>query len=292
MTSLIIRNFGGLRLSTHGRDVELAPEFPRALFAFLGSRPGRTLSRSRLAGLLWPDLEIARGRKALNTALWRLRQTRALRPHLVAPSKTTVRLDIGRRGWVDTVAFEVRIRCAFDAAETKPKLAARWLAHALRMYNRDAFSDLDDDWAIERRAELENLYCDALFLHARLSFDAGDFHQCIANCRDISRLEPFREDVSELHVSALERSGNVAEARHVYARFTTLLRSELGVIPSFKNATSTRLAADAGAAQTISELHCTVQQARRSLGTVEEGLARLSSRGAAAITRGGGTDPS
>lgn len=240
MRCLEIRNFGGLRLAEAGRPLSLARDFPRSLFSYLCNRPDRIFCRSFLAEVLWPDLDADRARAALNTALWRMRKTEAVANRLVSHSKDTVALMLGRRGWVDTVAFEARLTRLSKLRVQEQGRAYRRIGRCLASYGDDAFSDIADDWAIEERARLENLYCDALFLHAKLAYGQGDFARCATSCLRLVQFEPFREDVRELQITALTRAGNRAKAAQVFHEFAQFLERELGVAPEFTPACQTR----------------------------------------------------
>ena len=52
---------------------ELGPA-GRGLASFLFTYPGRPHRRERLADLFWPELDAERARRALNSAIWRLRK--------------------------------------------------------------------------------------------------------------------------------------------------------------------------------------------------------------------------
>ena len=58
---------------------ELGPA-GRGLASFLFAYPGRPHRRERLADLFWPELDAERARRALNSAIWRLRKLLASEP--------------------------------------------------------------------------------------------------------------------------------------------------------------------------------------------------------------------
>src|SRR5262245_38195501 len=58
---------------------ELGPA-GRGLASFLFTYPGRPHRRERLADLFWPELDTERARRALNSAIWRLRKLLATQP--------------------------------------------------------------------------------------------------------------------------------------------------------------------------------------------------------------------
>jgi DNA-binding SARP family transcriptional activator len=52
----------------------------RGLASFLFAYPNRPHRRERLADLFWPELDTERARRALNSAIWRLRKLLASEP--------------------------------------------------------------------------------------------------------------------------------------------------------------------------------------------------------------------
>ncbi|MGH4006077.1 MAG: AfsR/SARP family transcriptional regulator, partial [Pseudonocardiaceae bacterium] len=84
---------GGFRLAVGGRDVRL-PVSAQRLVAVLALRG--QVSRSRLAGTLWPDTPEHRALASLRTGIWRVNQAA---PDLVAI--TASQLDLDTRTRVD-----------------------------------------------------------------------------------------------------------------------------------------------------------------------------------------------
>ena len=73
---LRLHTFGGLSLSSDGGDLAGAALQKRrlALLAMLAVAGPRGLTRDKILGLLWPDVEESRGRPALSQALYALRR--------------------------------------------------------------------------------------------------------------------------------------------------------------------------------------------------------------------------
>src|SRR5580698_6535997 len=70
---LEIKVIGELEIIVAGKTAELPPSRrSRALLGWLAVHPGRH-TRSRLAGLLWPDAQEASARASLRSAMWALR---------------------------------------------------------------------------------------------------------------------------------------------------------------------------------------------------------------------------
>ena len=74
--SLRLNTFGGLSLSAPDRVLVGAAQQKRrlAVLALLATAGERGMSRARLLGFLWPEVDEARGRQALSQALYALRR--------------------------------------------------------------------------------------------------------------------------------------------------------------------------------------------------------------------------
>lgn len=229
MGTLVICHFGGLHIQENGRAVPLPPEFPRSLFAFLSHAPGMIFCRSLLCETLWPDLSGDRARRALSTALWRLRKCPVLATSIQQPDRSRICFAPARRVWIDTCAFQHQIA----RAKKQPAQARRLLAQALGLYRAAAFADVAEEWAIGGRIRLENLYCDALFLAADLALAEGHPREAEVFATQLIGYEPFREDVRQIQIKAALRSGNHAQAEHYYRSFAKMLADELDTLPGF-----------------------------------------------------------
>src|SRR5262245_50196356 len=94
---------GGLRVSGSRGAVQIAGGKLRSLFVPLVIQPA-SLTRERLADMLWPDSRPERGRHNLANALYSLRQ--ALGPGWLHAQGDKVRLRVDADLWVDVWDFE------------------------------------------------------------------------------------------------------------------------------------------------------------------------------------------
>lgn len=231
MTTLIIRHFGGLKLSRPGEEFVLPSQFPRSLFIYLSCHPGKVFCRNYLADVLWPDLPSQRSRRALSTALWRLRSMDVVAGYLATPSRDTISFQVPRQTWIDTIAFEHKLKLATACAKLDQQKSLHLALCALELYDSSAFADISDEWAIYERARLENAYCDALYLAGSLGFSLKEFRLAEQLAQRLVGFEPFREDVREIQIRAAYMSGNKRKAQQIYNEFSTFLQDEMGAQP-------------------------------------------------------------
>ena len=110
---------------------ELGPA-GRGLASFLFTYPGRPHRRERLADLFWPELDAERARRALNSAIWRLRKLLASDPESQgSDSLQTVGSEtvLASAPWLDIDAS------ALEHAATTDEF--RWRAQVRSVTNRD-----------------------------------------------------------------------------------------------------------------------------------------------------------
>src|SRR5215510_6712767 len=78
---LSVSLFGASRVTSSNEQIwsDLGPA-GRRLAGFLFTFPDRPHRRERLIDLFWPELDTERGRRAMNSAVWRLRKLLASSP--------------------------------------------------------------------------------------------------------------------------------------------------------------------------------------------------------------------
>lgn len=209
---------GGFSLH-HGGAVLDVPWGGQRLLAFLAIHP-RPLSRSFVAGSLWPDTSDRKACANLRTTLWRLHGLAAV----VAATPATLALDASV--CVDTHHLEAVARSLVgeddpgDVSDLDPAdLAGELLPEHW------------DTWLLFERERLRQLSLHALeALSRHLSAQGRHTAAVLAGIAAVEA-EPLRETANRALVEAHLAEGNVAEAVRHYRRFEDLLRRELGVEP-------------------------------------------------------------
>ena len=204
--TLDIRVIGELRLD--GAPAGLpASRRARSMLGWLAVHPGRQ-PRSRLAGLFWPDVLDTSARASLRSALWALRP--AIGPCLIT----------GR----DTVALGGDVRV--DLWEFRRLLGAGQPEAALALAGGELLRDLDDDWVVGARAELDDDIAAAL---AELTARAAEPAAAIGWARRLATLRPLDESAGAALIKAHIEVGDAAAALEAFAGLAQRLEAELGV---------------------------------------------------------------
>ena len=225
---LEIRVIGELEVRLGGVTAELpASRRSRALLGWLAVHPGRH-SRSRLAGLFWPDVLDASARASLRSAMWALRS--ALGPELggyLAGDRDTITLD----------GDGLRV----DLREARRLLAERQLAAALALCAGELLQDLDDEWVVAARDELNGDLAAALAELTQQASAAGDPAAALAWARRRAGLCPLDESAGAALIEALIGAGDGPGALDAFARLEQRLGAELGVGVSARTASLVRV---------------------------------------------------
>jgi DNA-binding SARP family transcriptional activator/tetratricopeptide (TPR) repeat protein len=202
------------------------------LLAYLVLNRGRHIGRDELIGALWPDQAPVSQDAALRTLLSRLRSS--LGAARVA-GRDEVILSLPEPVWIDIEAAAAEVQRAFDALERGDARRAWALAQVpLNIASRGLLPGSQASWLEPPRRELEEVHLTALEVIGRAGLAMGGTQLQSAEraARTLIESEPYRESGYVLLMEALAARGNVAEAMRVFDSLRTLLRDELGTLPS------------------------------------------------------------
>jgi DNA-binding SARP family transcriptional activator/tetratricopeptide (TPR) repeat protein len=205
------------------------------LLAYLVLNRGRHVGRDELIGALWPDQAPVSQDAALRTILSRLRSS--LGASRVA-GRDEVILSLPEPVWIDIEAAAAEVQRALDALERGDARRAWALAQVpLNIASRGLLPGSQASWLEPPRRELEEVYLTALEVIGRAGLAMGgvggtQLQSAERAGRTLIESEPYRESGYVLLMEALAARGNVAEAMRVFDSLRTLLRDELGTMPS------------------------------------------------------------
>jgi predicted ATPase/DNA-binding SARP family transcriptional activator len=200
------------------------------LLSLLALHAGRELSRSWLAGTLWPDSSEERARYNLRRDLVELR--RALGPEavrLIATTSRTLSLDLNGAA-VDLLAFDEAIARA--SRRIPPREGEEALREAVALYRGPLLEGCGEEWVTTPRAARAAACESALDRLAGFAFARGEPGEAVRWLREAERLDPFRDSVQRDLMRALAEVGDLAAALLVYRGFCDRLHRELSAQPS------------------------------------------------------------
>lgn len=230
METLRVRLFGGLEIR---RGEASLPPFPtrrsEVLFAYLVLNRGRLIHRDVLCGQLWGDQSDADARKALRTALWRIRM-------VIEPRKEDrscyLRVDGSQLGfegpddtWIDTAEFEACMVARGGAPDMDR------LGHAAVLYRGDFLEGHYDEWCLQHRERLRMAHLTALEHLVSLHRACGQWLEAIGYGRQLLAADPLREHIHRAVILSHLAMGDRPSALRQYQCCVRTLREELDIAP-------------------------------------------------------------
>jgi DNA-binding SARP family transcriptional activator len=210
---------GEFQLLIDGQGISV-PHGVQRLLAFLAVAH-RPISRSRVAGQLWPDVAEWRALGNLRSLLWRLRQlpsvARANDERLCLDP--AVVLDVAE---LTELCGQLLGAASRDALQGLPQLVAA----------SEILPGWEDEWLTIEREHFRELRLHALERGCERLMELGDQSAAVQTALAAVEAEPFRESGQRLLVRVHLREGNVAAALHAYLAYRNLVESELGIEPS------------------------------------------------------------
>jgi DNA-binding SARP family transcriptional activator len=215
---------------------ELGPA-GRRMAGFLFTFPDRPHRREKLIDLFWPELDAERGRRALNSAVWRLRKLLASSSHdrechnLRTLGPETI---LERAAWldVDTWALLQIGQTTLDGPEADlgPSRIKDILSVVYR-YEGPFLDGEEADWVLEERERLHSVFIQIALITVRHLGQHARHHEAIQLARHALRFDPYREELVRclLVVLALDERRN--DAIRYYDHWIGLIRRELDISP-------------------------------------------------------------
>jgi predicted ATPase/DNA-binding SARP family transcriptional activator/DNA-binding CsgD family transcriptional regulator len=238
-----VRLLGGFRVSVGFRTIEEGAWRLRksaALIKLLALSRGYRLHREQIMEALWPDLGKSAAsnnlRQALHVARRTLHHEQGSAARYLALQGEQLLLCPEGSLWLDVEAFEEATRSA-----RRGRGPAAYRA-AIDLYAGELLpEDRYEEWAEERRRELQETYLSLLLGLASAYEERGDHGSAAEALQKILAEEPTREEAHAhlMHIHAL--SGRTAAALEQYERMKEVLSRELGMEP---NASSKALRED------------------------------------------------
>ncbi|WP_340682738.1 BTAD domain-containing putative transcriptional regulator [Amycolatopsis coloradensis] len=229
-----IRLLGPLEMAASRVPVVLHGPVQRTLVARLGIRPGETVSREALVDALWGESPPPTSTKTLHSHLARLRhqlQNAGLAGLIAARGPGYALLAPAEAA--DVVRFEAMVYRGRDTlARGATETAVELLRQALALWRGDPLVECrQGEWVRAETAHLTEARLGATeyLISARLTL--GEHVQLVGELEPLVIRYPFREQLWELLMLALYRSGRQADALAAFQRARTALVDELGIEP-------------------------------------------------------------
>jgi DNA-binding SARP family transcriptional activator/tetratricopeptide (TPR) repeat protein len=224
METLHIRLLGDFALSA-GDDPITSLSAPR-LQSFIGYVALNRRSpqpRRRIAYLFWPDSEETQARTNLRKLIYDLRQTWPVVDKYIQLDGSEIRLQERAAFTLDIEEFEKLAKQADTTASLKA---------AIDRYGGMLLPNCYDDWVIEERQRLHQLYLDTLENLVEDLEKQRDYQGAIRYSRSLLKQAPLQEDNYRRLMRLYALNGDRAGVLRTYHACATALQRELEVEPS------------------------------------------------------------
>jgi DNA-binding SARP family transcriptional activator len=208
----------------------------KALFKYLVLHRDRPVHKEVLMDVFWPGVPLNAARNSLNVAIHALRrflrEVHADVPHVLFQDGS-YQLDPGVPLRVDVEEWERLASSALALHRTgRAAEAVRALQAADALYHGPLFEDDPyDEWALERRRDLEDAYVAVLELLRDHHLAEGDVVACKAVARRILAIEPTSEETHRALMAVYARRGQHHLALRQYRDCVAVLRDVLDTRP-------------------------------------------------------------
>jgi DNA-binding SARP family transcriptional activator len=227
---LSVTLLGGFLLHAGEDSVEL-PATAQRLVALLALR-GR-MSRSRLAGTLWPETAEQRALASLRTGLWRTSQAAE---RLVTCTGGMVdldaRVDVDMRRFVVEALQFMHGGGAHESGSPPPARRDADYAVDVLVTDGELLPDWEEEWLLFERERVRQLRLHVLEKMATHLCLAGEFGLALEVALASLRVDPMRESAHRRVIQTHLAEGNVAEARRALEACRDTLTRDVGVDPS------------------------------------------------------------
>jgi DNA-binding SARP family transcriptional activator len=211
----------GWHLRSQGQLVGVAIRQERVIAALAFHK---SLTRTSLSGLLWPNSSESKAAGNLRASIWVISHTL---PDLLVDNGDPLEL----REDVSLDIREVREKAGQLDASCPPELMGEILDHV-----RDArlLPGWYEDWIVDEQQHWDLLRLNTLERLARIYLQRGDMDGAMESSIAATSIDPFRESAIRLKIQTFLAEGNVASAITTYTEFQNRLLDEYGVTPSEK----------------------------------------------------------
>jgi DNA-binding SARP family transcriptional activator len=235
---LSISLFGASRVAKSNEQIwsDLGPA-GRRLAGFLFTFPDRPHRRERLIDLFWPELDTERGRRAMNSAVWRLRRLLASAPEykeghgLRTVGPETI---LERTPWLDIDTWALLEGAHTTLGDLEAPLdpsGVRRILAVLYRYEGPFLDGEDADWILEERERLHSLFIQSAMIVVRHLGLRAQYHNAILLARHALRFDPYREELVRHLLILLALDERRIDAIRYYDHWIGMIREELGISP-------------------------------------------------------------
>jgi TolB-like protein/Tfp pilus assembly protein PilF len=212
---------------TSGTPVTITSRKAMAVLCYLAASNQESVPRSKLAGLLWPDVTDEQARTSLRQTLSVLRRQFQETGDLIRSSGTDGLSIASEQLDTDISLFE---QCIVKGGKDD-------LRQAVEIYQGPFIdglsvrSDMFEQWQEDQRKRFEDIAVKAIGQLIKLCLDGEENAQALALAGRSIKMDPLNEEMHRTVMLINQRIGRLNDALKQYRNCEAILRDELGVEP-------------------------------------------------------------
>lgn len=218
MNPIYFQFLGGVQLEQQNQPIQLGTK-QVMLIAYLAVTK-RPFSRAHLVEVFWPDTDPAQSRRWLSDTLYRIRQR--LGDNFLVIQKEQIALNSEACLEVDIWAFQ---------QHAQSKHPTDWQT-AVSLYQGDLLPEFAEDWVLEKRIYLQEIYFATLLRLARHAESIDDFQTAQQCFQTLKQTDPLQENATRGLMRTFAKQGQFQDALRVYQQLCQQLESLLQVEPT------------------------------------------------------------
>jgi DNA-binding SARP family transcriptional activator/DNA-binding HxlR family transcriptional regulator len=215
---------GAFNLRVGGKPIAGLSVGSQRLLVFLALHD-RAITRTAVAGTMWPDATEERAGISLRSALSRLDPA----------TREIILVASAGLGLAETVAVDLRDAQALAHRLLRPGASvspADLSAEAVAALSQELLPDWYDDWVVAEAEDWRQLRMTALEAVAQVLIEKGRLAEAASAARSAMKVEPLRESAHASLIRVHLAEGNQTEALRVYERYRELLAVALSLEPT------------------------------------------------------------
>jgi DNA-binding SARP family transcriptional activator len=221
---IVVSLLGSFSVTIDGEPVAGLPTGSQRLLAFLALNRS-SISRTTVAGTMWPDVTAQRAGDSLRSALARLGAE--ARAGMLTESDG---LALGAGVVIDYVQARALAHRLLDS--DTPIFDGDLAATAIATLSCELLPGWDDDWVVIEADEWRHLRATGLEALANRLLAAGRFAEAEGAARAAMRVDPLRETPHATLISIHLADGNQSDALAAYDSYRAILRGALDIEPT------------------------------------------------------------
>ncbi len=229
---LVIHTLGKIQVKVNGRIVTNADwltQTARDLFLLIVAHP-EGLSKEEIGAILWPDSSPAELKMRFKNTIYRLRRAAGKELILFDEDEDIYRFDRSLDYDEDSESFLRELDLAEKASTLEEKIYHYRAAH--KYYKGDYLPDLNENWVIVRREQLNRRFVDSLLKLASLEMETRQYESALNCVQRLLTLDPCLEEAHRLAMLIHAAMGNRAGVIRQYELCRQALQQEFNTAPS------------------------------------------------------------